>query len=370
MSDRTRMVWAALIAAVSGAAGFTAGWAMHGSAPAAGRGAPDSSGGGGVVIEDPARSVVYLPFDNAVSDSPGGRDAAGLLLRYLDGGDPALLERAVALYDELIATENFGGEYPPLRWWCTYELADEAERERLLADPDGRRFLAHFAADGHRNLRWYLLHKYGWRRPEHMQQLRVVDELVRFNGPGRAAWEHSEEIVDIVGLGPGDRVADVGSGPGFFSFRFADVVGDTGQVYAVDTNEKHLAYIDGVIRGEGIANIQPIHADHLGPEIADHSLDRVFMCSMYQAVYASVRDDERRRFLDGVRRVLAPDGRLVVSDNHPYVAEGLLPYRGIGIAQELVVGQLEALGFELVSEHHLIPQRYVLVLRPSDAPPR
>src|SRR5574341_1008495 len=64
-------------------------------------------------------------------------------------------------------------------------------------------------------------------------------DLKRFSyeGFGRDGWQRPEEVLRAVGVRPGDHVADLGSGGGYFTFRLAKAVGPTGKVYAVDVDK-------------------------------------------------------------------------------------------------------------------------------------
>ena len=61
-------------------------------------------------------------------------------------------------------------------------------------------------------------------------------DFILFNNPARERWEDTRRNLEKVGLKPGMRVADVGSGPGYFTFKFSDIVGETGRVYARTKN--------------------------------------------------------------------------------------------------------------------------------------
>jgi ubiquinone/menaquinone biosynthesis C-methylase UbiE len=62
-------------------------------------------------------------------------------------------------------------------------------------------------------------------------------------------------------LKSGDRVLEIGAGPGFVSFALADRVGPTGVVYALDRSAVALAQLGRRQNERGIGHIQRIVAD-------------------------------------------------------------------------------------------------------------
>jgi len=58
-----------------------------------------------------------------------------------------------------------------------------------------------------------------------------------YEGFNRDEWQKPEEVIKALSIQPGDHVADLGSGSGYFTFRLADAVGPTGKVYAVDIDK-------------------------------------------------------------------------------------------------------------------------------------
>lgn len=61
--------------------------------------------------------------------------------------------------------------------------------------------------------------------------------------PKRDEWQKPDEVVRKLQLRSGDAVADLGSGPGYFTLRLAQAVGPAGKVYAVDLDAGVVNYV-------------------------------------------------------------------------------------------------------------------------------
>jgi ubiquinone/menaquinone biosynthesis C-methylase UbiE len=121
----------------------------------------------------------------------------------------------------------------------------------------------------------------------------------------------------------GDRVLDLGSGSGKNAFICAQIVGADGAVIGVDRNVDMLALSRGaaaqVADDIGYANVQFVDGsiealDALTsdgtPLVADASVDVV----LSNCVLNLVNPSDRERLLANIRRVLAPGGRVAISD--------------------------------------------------------
>ena len=89
------------------------------------------------------------------------------------------------------------------------------------------------------------------------------DSIKRFmwESPGRDDWQNPEQVVAALGLKAGDRVADLGSGGGYFTFPMAEEVGPSGRVYAVDIEQSLLAYIAEQAEERGLPQIETIRSE-------------------------------------------------------------------------------------------------------------
>jgi len=103
----------------------------------------------------------------------------------------------------------------------------------------------------------------------------------RFEKEGREVFDHRREIVAAARLQPGAAVADVGAGTGLFTFLFADAVGESGRVYAVDISPVLLAHLKGRAQEGGYRQVDTVMGTDKSAKPAAGSVDRVFLCDIY-----------------------------------------------------------------------------------------
>jgi SAM-dependent methyltransferase len=84
-------------------------------------------------------------------------------------------------------------------------------------------------------------------------------DLSIFDSPGRDERLQINRVMDILAIGPGKTVADIGAGSGWFTVRAAKRVGDAGMVYAVDINPEATRYIDERAHKEKLHNVKTYH---------------------------------------------------------------------------------------------------------------
>jgi predicted methyltransferase len=322
-----------------------------------------------------SHSVIHIGSLDSFDITPSGIAAGRLMLKALNDSNLEAARQAISLYDKIIPNENFGGEYTALQWIARYLAATEDERRELTRDPLTAEFIAYLAQDDYANLKFYIARKYKLEATsipveeatdEKTREIGIIrrqalEDFILFNNPKRDDWEQSPKIMERLPLKAGDRVVDIGSGPGFYSFKFAERVGPTGQVLAFDTKESHVEYLNGLADKWGLKQVAGTVSATDGFEIPESgTADMVFMCSLYHILYGVSSQAERDGMVASILKALKPDGRLVVVDNGP-VEAGLLPYHGPYMRQELITSQLKAYGFELESSEQVIPQRYLMV---------
>lgn len=319
-----------------------------------------------LIITD-RQSLIHLGSLDSFDITEGGTEAAKLMLAFFTDGDGAKLRKAIEIYEEIIPNENFGGEYTALEWVCRYLLADDGLKRKLIAQPMVESFLNMMTDNDFDNLITYLNYKYHiveygpGDNTELKKRIRFLEDFILFNNPDRERWETTSENLEKFGLQKGIRIADVGCGPGYYSFRFADIVGEEGCVYAIETNPYHLDYLRKYITEYGIKNVEVVESSFEGIGLSKEiKVDMVYICSLYHNVYAAFTDAERDSFVGSIRHALREGGTLIIVDND-LVTEEELPYHGPYVNKAMLISQLWYYGFCLRDTFQFTPQRYVLI---------
>jgi ubiquinone/menaquinone biosynthesis C-methylase UbiE len=184
-----------------------------------------------------------------------------------------------------------------------------------------------------------------------------ASEYVRIlEDPSRDTWQRPEEVVAKLGLKPGEAVADIGAGSGYFSVRLARAVGPNGKVYAVDIDSAMLEYIQRRAKEEHLGNIQTVLSDPHDPKLAPASVDLIFVCDTLHHI------SERDKYYPLLARALKPGGRLVDVDFHKRPLP-LGPPVEMKIARPAVIDEVKSAGFHLVKDYEFLPYQYFLIFQ-------
>lgn len=123
--------------------------------------------------------------------------------------------------------------------------------------------------------------------------------------PERLAEERPDSLLAALAVKPGMRVADIGAGTGYYSWRIAERVGPSGRVLAVDVQPEMLALLDTEMKKRKVSNVQGVLGTTTDPRLAPDTIDLVLMVDVYHEF------DHPREMLDAMVRSLKKDGRIV-----------------------------------------------------------
>ncbi len=123
--------------------------------------------------------------------------------------------------------------------------------------------------------------------------------------PERDVEERTELLVQTLKLKPGEQVADIGAGTGYFTHRMARRVLPAGKVFAVEIQQEMLDLLTNRMVARGITNVVPVLGTVQNPNLPDGSIDTILMVDVYHEF------DFPFEMVESMCRALKPGGRLV-----------------------------------------------------------
>jgi ubiquinone/menaquinone biosynthesis C-methylase UbiE len=147
-----------------------------------------------------------------------------------------------------------------------------------------------------------------------------VSWLAKLNGgepcPYALAWLVDNPVrrrymgvaLNHLGIRPGERVLELGPGPGAFTVRAARRTEPGGSLVAVDIQPKMIAALEQRVQEADLTNVETHVASAYELPLEDESADRAFLVTVLPEI------PDRGRALAELRRVLKPGGVLSVTE--------------------------------------------------------
>ena len=123
--------------------------------------------------------------------------------------------------------------------------------------------------------------------------------------PERELEEKPDLVLKALKLKPGEAVADIGAGTGYYSRRLARIVGTNGVVYAVDIQPEMLGILTNTMARLKLGNVRPVLGTISDPRLAPASVDLILMVDVYHEF------DHPREMTLAMTQALKPEGRMV-----------------------------------------------------------
>jgi ubiquinone/menaquinone biosynthesis C-methylase UbiE len=117
-----------------------------------------------------------------------------------------------------------------------------------------------------------------------------------------------DRLRTVLAPAPGERLLEIGVGTGYYTLDMAEWVGPEGRVEIFDLQQEFLDHVSRRAGERGLANVVPTQGDATALPYEDASIDAVALT----AVLGEIPDPVAA--LREIRRVLEPDGRLIVGE--------------------------------------------------------
>jgi ubiquinone/menaquinone biosynthesis C-methylase UbiE len=161
--------------------------------------------------------------------------------------------------------------------------------------------------------------------------------------------------MDALCLKPGDRVLEIGAGPGYVSLALADRVGPEGIVYAVDSSHEALTYLERLQAERKIAHIQRINADAAALEPTSVQAKSALLTMVLHHA------DDPAKILQSVARCVPLGAPVVIGEFHPQGPCSSGPPSANRLAPEQIQDWCKRAGLAVVSYRRQTPEHYMVL---------
>ena len=155
----------------------------------------------------------------------------------------------------------------------------------------------------------------------------------------------AERLAAVLGVTSGQRIAEIGAGPGRLTVALARKVGPAGHVFSTELDPARRDEIAARTASAGLSNITVVEGVPASTNLPDACCDAIVM----RAVYHHIQDAEA--FAASVARALRPHGLVAIIDFAPGTlwlhggAAGGPRRPGHGVSREDTIAELRSAGF-------------------------
>ncbi|HEY5759875.1 MAG TPA: methyltransferase domain-containing protein [Steroidobacter sp.] len=201
--------------------------------------------------------------------------------------------------------------------------------------------------------------------PDGIGKFYLGREIAHVMGPGGVPWlerseraieERPQSVIDALEIKPGQTIADLGAGSGYYSFRIAPLVGEQGTVLAIDVEPRMLRIVSERAKRDGIRNITTVLGTPSDPNLEPNSVDLLFMVDVYHELAFPFE------VMTKVREALKPGGRVALIEfraEDPAVM--IKPVHKMSERQ--IIRELTAAGFRHQETVRTLPQQHLVLFQ-------
>ena len=205
---------------------------------------------------------------------------------------------------------------------------------------------------------------------DRVERHRVPAEFMSYLGAewleraSRIEEEQPERVLDAMGLRPGDVVADVGCGSGYYARRMARRVQPGGTVYCEDIQPEMLDIMRGHAAREGVRGIEAVLGTPTDPRLPGGAIDWIIIADVYHEM------SDPGPMLAEIREALAPGGRVALLEYRVEDGTGDQIKADHTMSVRQVLAEWRAGGFELEALHDFLPGQHLFFFRVAAGSPR
>jgi len=172
-------------------------------------------------------------------------------------------------------------------------------------------------------------------------------------GAERVSRMQVPRVIETLGVKPGMKVADLGSGSGLFTRPMAKAAAPAGVIYAIDVNDALLKIVDRSAKEQKIDNIRTVLAGPDDPKLPE-PVDLIFICDTLHHIQG------QPQYVKGLAKYLRPGGRVAIID---FSKDWPVGHESMAYTLEALEGWMRDAGFTRVSAHDYLDNSFFVIWR-------
>lgn len=173
-------------------------------------------------------------------------------------------------------------------------------------------------------------------------------------GSERDQWQKPDEVIKNLNLKPGDVIADIGAGTGYFMRRFALAVGPQGKALGLEIEASMVEHMRQEARRLNLTNYEARLVKLDDPGLPPQSVDVIFLSNTYHHI------NDRVNYFRKFSKSLKLNGRIVIVDFYRKpLPVGPRPLEQ-KVSEETIIKELGQAGYRLIRSLNFLPYQYFL----------
>ena len=171
-----------------------------------------------------------------------------------------------------------------------------------------------------------------------------------FNRKASSSKSMPDEVIEALSLKGGYKIADIGAGGGYFSFRCAEEVGPDGRVYAVDTDPDLSKFVEETARKRNLTNVVTVLSDGKTLDLPK-DLDLIFLRNVTHHI------DNRVDYFTKLRDFLGGNGRVAIIEYRHANRFSMRGVFGHFVPVEDLLREMREAGYRLEEDLRFLPEQ-------------
>jgi ubiquinone/menaquinone biosynthesis C-methylase UbiE len=189
---------------------------------------------------------------------------------------------------------------------------------------------------------------------------REIADAMHYSGASwlvRESREREEDCMTMLkalNIKPGQTICDMGCGNGFYSLKLAKLVGEKGQVLAVDIQPEMLSLLNERAKEAKLTNIKPVLGTTVDPNLPKGKVDLILCVDVYHEF------SNPEEMLAAMRKSLKPGGRVALVEFR--AEDPKVPIKPLHkMSKEQILTEWPANGFKLVDQFDKLPWQHLML---------